>query len=331
MPFSFLLFEFVFELVKECFALCVVLFTEGLFVVTELFFLLFGQIAWNFNCYTNVVVAVVVSVYLLYALASQAEHCACLCTLRHCVFYLAVNCRNCYLVTESSLCISKRYLCPYVIAVTFENRVRSNCNVDVQVAVRTSVYTAVALTAYSKCLTIVDASRNVYLLFRYLLYSALTIAGMARVVDYLTLTATATASRGLSDVSERRSLCYPYCTGAVAVRTGLRRRTCGCACAVTVRTFFGSVYANFHSLALAGFHEVKNNVRPYILATSWCVRVSRTSATKASAKSTENGIENIAHIAKSAEASCTCSTACAVVRVYACVTKLVISCSFIFI
>ena len=54
MPFSFLLFEFVFELVKECFALCVVLFTEGLFVVTELFFLLFGQIAWNFNCYTNV-------------------------------------------------------------------------------------------------------------------------------------------------------------------------------------------------------------------------------------------------------------------------------------
>ena len=67
-----------------------------------------------------------------------------------------------------------------------------------QVAVRTSVYTAVALTAYSKCLTIVDAGRNVYLLFRYLLYSALTVAGMARVVDYLTLTATATASRGLS-------------------------------------------------------------------------------------------------------------------------------------
>ena len=201
-PFSFLLFEFVFELVKECFALCVVLFTEGLFVVTELFFLLFGQIAWNFNCYTNIVVAVVVSVYLLYALASQAEHCACLCTLWHCVFYLAINCRNCYLVTESSLCISKRYLCPHVIAVTLENRVRSNCNVDVQVAVRTSVYTAVALTAYSKCLTIVDASRNVYLLFRYLLYSALTVAGMTRVVDYLTLTATATASRGLSDVSD---------------------------------------------------------------------------------------------------------------------------------
>lgn len=71
-----------------------------------------------------------------------------------------------------------------------------------QVAVRTSVYTAVALTTYSKCLTIVDASRNVYLLFRYLLYSALTVAGMARVVDYLTLTATATASRGLSDVSK---------------------------------------------------------------------------------------------------------------------------------
>ena len=254
----------------------------------------------------------VVSVHLLYALASQTEHCACLCTLRHCVFYLAVNCRNCYLVTESSLCISKRYLCPHVIAVTLENRVRSNCNVDVQVAVRTSVYTAVAFTAYSKCLTIVDASRNVYLLFRYLLYSALTVAGMARVVDYLTL-------------------CYPYCTSAVAVRTGLRRRTCGCTCAVTVRTFFGSVYAKFHSLALAGFHEVKNNVRSYILATSWCVRVSRTSATKASAKSTENGIENIAHIAKSAEASCTCSTACTVVRVYACVTKLVISCSFIFI
>lgn len=79
------------------------------------------------------------------------------------------------------------------------------------------VYTAVALTAYSKCLTIVDAGRNVYLLFRYLLYSALTVAGMARVVDYLTLTATATASRGLSDVSERQfsvlSLLY-QCRGS---------------------------------------------------------------------------------------------------------------------
>ena len=84
-----------------------------------------------------------------------------------------------------------------------------------QVAVRTSVYTAVALTAYSKCLTIVDAGRNVYLLFRYLLYSALTVAGMARVVDYLTLTATATASRGLSDVSERRTVPVPWQSGQV--------------------------------------------------------------------------------------------------------------------
>ena len=65
-------------------------------------------------------------------------------------------------MTESSLCECKRNLAPYVVALALEYLVLFDIHIYMQIACRTAVLAAVAVTADIEYLILADAGRYCY-------------------------------------------------------------------------------------------------------------------------------------------------------------------------
>ena len=90
------------------------------------------------------------------------------------VAYLAVEGGDCDLMTESRLSECERYLAPYIIALAFKYLVTFDIDVNMEIARRTAIIAAVAVTADIKYLILTDTCRNCYIYSCCYSYSACT-------------------------------------------------------------------------------------------------------------------------------------------------------------
>ena len=144
-----LVFKQVFYLAEEAFTLLIVLFVGILFKFLQKLFLALAQVFRHFNGYAHVLVTASSAVDALNTLALELEHIARLRTLVHGVAHLAVERRHRDFRAECSLRERDWHIAPNVVAAARENGMWTNCNVYVQVAVRTAVGAGIAPVSYT--------------------------------------------------------------------------------------------------------------------------------------------------------------------------------------
>ena len=155
--------KYLLYLVEKAFALVVVVFAKACLELAEQILLCLVKVLGDLYIDRNELIASVGAVKTLYALVSQSEYCTRLSALGDSELNLAVDARNCYLAAENCLTVGNGYLCMDIIFVSYEDRIGTNLNCYMKIACGTSVKSAVALTSYLKCLTVVDTCGDSYI------------------------------------------------------------------------------------------------------------------------------------------------------------------------
>ena len=133
--------KYLLYLVEKAFALVVVVFAKACLELAEQILLCLVKVLGNLYIDRNELIASVGAVKTLYALVSQSEYCARLSALGDSELNLAVD----------------------IIFISYEDRIGTNLNCYMKIACGTSVKSAVALTSYLKCLTVVDTCGDSYI------------------------------------------------------------------------------------------------------------------------------------------------------------------------
>ena len=97
----------------------------------------------------------------LYTLALEAEDSACLGSFTDGVLHITVDSGDGYFRAENGFHISNRDIAVYVVALALENGVGLYVDTHEEVSVWTAVDTAVALTADTQCLSVIDTCGDV--------------------------------------------------------------------------------------------------------------------------------------------------------------------------
>ena len=208
---------------------------------------------------------------------------------------------------------------------------RTNCNVYVQVAVRTAVGTGIALAADIQNLIVIDTRRNGNLDRLLAADLTLAVARFARGIDNLASAVAAVARACGLHHAERCALVDAHLAGAAAVRAGLGACALSRAGAVAIRAIFDLVVGHIFLAALCRFLKRKGDACLYVTAAARCVRVRTASAAPETA--TEEAVENIGKIKTACAAGIRISAAraAAEVRVYARKAELVVAHLLVFI
>ena len=290
-----------------------------------------AQVFRHFNGYAHVLVAAPSAVDALNTLALELEHVARLRALVYGVAHLAVERRHRDFRAECSLRECDWHIAPNVVAAARENGMRTNCNVYVQVAVRTAVGAGIALAADIQNLIVIDTRRNGNLDRLLTADLALAVARFARGIDNLASAVAAVARACGLHHAERCALVDAHLAGAAAVRTGLGACALSRAGAVAIRAIFDLVVGHIFLAALCRFLKRKGDARLHVTAAARCVRVRTASAAPETAA--EEAVENIGKIKTACAAGIRISAARAAseVRVYARKAELVVARLLVFI
>ena len=124
--------------------------------------LMVRQVLRHLQRHLDELVAAAAAIDRLDALSAHAEYGTRLCTCGHGVLYLAVDGGHNQLIAQAGLCIRNRDLAPYVIAVTLEQRMRTDGYSNNNIASRSAVDACTALAPQSYALAVVNACRNLH-------------------------------------------------------------------------------------------------------------------------------------------------------------------------
>ena len=248
-----LVFKQVFDLAEEAFTLLIVLFVGILFKFLQKLFLALAQVFRHFNGHAHVLVAASSAVDALNTLALELEHVARLRALVYGVAHLTVERRHRDFRAECSLRERDWHIAPNVVAAARENGMRTNCNVYVQVAVRTTVGAGIALAADIQNLIVIDTRRNGNLDRLLAADLTLAVARFARGIDNLASAVAAVARACGLHHAERCALVDAHLAGAAAVRAGLGACALSRTGAVAIRAIFDLVVGHIFLAALCRF------------------------------------------------------------------------------
>ena len=194
-------------------------------------------------------------------------------------------------------------------------------NLDIQIAVRPAIHTALSLIRYTHLLTGLNACRNLDIQLHTLMLIALAMALRTLVHNRLTRSVTVRAHRLTLEHAKRRSLLSRYRTGTITMRTGLNIGLTFRAASHTFIALLIHLNRNCFRFSENSIHELDAHLHEAVIPLTRSVACAPTSTTaKASA---EKGTEDISEVLKTAKAS---GTAAKIGTIHTCMTKLIIRC-----
>ena len=308
-----------------------VLFIQRIVEILQQFFLLLRKFFRYFYIHSYILVTTGIPPQQFHTLTTQTEFCSALCTFRNGILYISINGRHSDFCTQNCLCIGNRNVTINIAALPFKQRMRHHFYCYINITSRTTVQASIALAANTDGFAIIDACRNIQFQIRSRTNPSAAFTLAARVGNDFTPSAATATYTGARNDTKWCSLVGLDTASAITFRTNLLFCVAVCTCSVTLWTSIHMCKADGFLYALTSLHKADPNIAVNIAAPSWCVCIccgtSSTAAAKA-AESTENALENIAHVAKAAEITCSAASS-GKVRVYTSMPKLVIPCPFV--
>ena len=217
------------------------------------------------------------------------------------VAYLAVHGGNGDIIAHGGLCVGDGDLAPDIVAVPLKNGVRPHVDGHPQVAGRSAVASAVALTAYRHRLSVVDPRRDIDRYRLVHLDTALAAALGALLLDDAAPAAAAGAGLLHLHYADGGLPPYRYLTGAVAVRTGLGGGALFGAAAAALAAVFQPAHLKLLGAALDRLHKGDGHLGRQVFPADRPVGVpDPAAAAKAPKAPAEDISEQVAQVAETA-------------------------------
>src|SRR3990170_2374614 len=192
---------------------------QGRLECLQQFFLALVEVDRGFDARVAIEIAGRVRAHVAYALAAQAEHLAGLGAGRDLEIGAPIESRNFHFTAECCCREAHRHLAVQVVAVAFEQIVRLEAHLHIQIARRSAALAGLTLAREPNLVAFIHAGRHFHRQGLADLDAPLAVAGIARALDHLA----AAAARGTGLLDGEESLLHAHLAVAAAGCAGRGR------------------------------------------------------------------------------------------------------------
>ncbi len=322
----FCLFKQIADLFAEAFLFCHIGAVAAVVKLTKQFFLVLGKIGGDLYLHGEIQISAAIGTNDGNTLALKGELSSRLGAFGNLKTFFAFQGGNGNFCAKSRFCKGNGYFAVNIAAVAFKDGVRTDIDLNNEVAVHTAALACITLVSQKDSFPFIDTCGNGGVEFLSLSLCAGSPAVLARLLDDLARATAHVTGTGALHHTQHGTLLEADLSRAVALGTGFRLRARFCSRAGTFGTGFRTGEFNGLLTAERRFFKGNDNAGEDIVSVYGAV-----SARGGSAAAEEAG-ENISHIkihtAESAETA-KASLSCSVIGIHPCMTELVVA-AFLF-